>query len=109
MGAKERLDKANELKLEGNDSFKASQWTQALVSYRTALHQLPPRKQLANPDPDEADVDAPQQPSAGDSRVAAADVANALDVECQKARAILHANIGACLAKLASAPVSGLN
>jgi len=100
MDVKERLDKANELKLEGNDSFRASQWTQALVSYRTALNQLPPRKQLAKPDPEEADVDAPQQPSARDSGAVATDIPNALDMECGKARAILHANIGACLAKL---------
>ncbi|KAF8559268.1 hypothetical protein OG21DRAFT_1493199 [Imleria badia] len=99
MDAREHLDKANELKLEGNDSFKASKWNEALVSYRTALSHLPPRNQSAKPELDQADIDSAGP--AGDPSVAAvSDIPNALDAECAKARAVLHANIGACLSKL---------
>lgn len=89
------LDRANELKLQGNDLFKASKWTEALVSYKTALGHLPPRTQSAT------DIDSPEP--TGDPTVAAApDVPDALDAQCAKARAVLYANIGACLSKLVS-------
>ncbi|KAH0838466.1 TPR-like protein [Lanmaoa asiatica] len=104
MIAKEHLDKADELKLEGNGLFKATKWNEALVSYRTALSHLPPRKQSAQPELDQADVDSPesrQQPSTKDSSVAAmTDIPDALDSAFAKARAVLYANIGACLSKL---------
>lgn len=105
MDAKGHLDKANELKLEGNDLFRASKWTAALVSYRTALSHLPPRKRSAEPESDQADVDSARQPSTGDPDGGhVTDIPSALDVECGKARAVLYANIGACLAKLVSRP-----
>lgn len=106
MDASERLDKANELKLEGNELFKATKWNEALVSYRTALGQLPLRKQSVKSELDQADIDSPdfpQQPPTGDSSVTTmTDTSNALDSECAKARAVLYANIGACLSKLVS-------
>lgn len=106
MDANERLDKANELKLEGNELFKATKWNEALVSYRTALSQLPPQKQSANSEPDQADIDSSesrQQPLTGDPSVGAVqDIPSTLDSECAKARAVLYANIGACLSKLVS-------
>lgn len=107
MDANEHLDRANELKVEGNELFKATKWNEALVSYRTALSQLPPRKQSAKSELDQADIDSPesrQQPPTGDpSGGAVSDIIpNALDLECAKARAVLYANIGACLSKLVS-------
>lgn len=106
MDAKERLDKANEMKLEGNELFKATQWNEALVSYRTALSQLPPRQQSATPELDQTNIDSSgscQQPPTGEpSAAAVTDIPNALDSECAKARAVLYANIGACLSKLVS-------
>lgn len=101
MDAREHLDKANELKLEGNDLFKASKWNEALVSYRTALSHLPPRNRSVNSELDQPDVDSPG-PASDPSVAAVSDVSNALDTECAKARAVLHANIGACLSKLVS-------
>ena len=99
--AREHLDKANERKLEGNELFKASKWNEALVSYRTALGHLPPRNRSTTPEPNQADVDSPA-PTGDPSAAAATEIPNALDAECAKARAILHANIGACLSKLVS-------
>lgn len=108
MNAKEHLDKANELKLEGNALFKASNWTSALVSYRTALSHLPPRKQSIEPESDQADTNPPRRPSTEDpSGAAVSDTPDAHDAECRKLRAVLYANIGACLAKLVSSE-SGL-
>ncbi|KAG9314533.1 TPR-like protein [Chiua virens] len=97
MDVSERLDKANELKLEGNELFKASKWNEALVSYRTALGYLPPRKPSAEPELVQANSDSPepsQQPPAGDLAVdAVTDPSDLLDSQCAKARAVLHANI----------------
>lgn len=101
MDARERLDKANELKLEGNELFKASKWNEALVSYRTALGHLPPPNRSAKPELDQADVDSPG-PTGDPSAAEVRDIPDALDAECAKARAVLHANIGACLSKLVS-------
>ncbi|KAG8219970.1 hypothetical protein J3R82DRAFT_975 [Butyriboletus roseoflavus] len=94
MDAKEHLDKANELKREGNGLFKATKWNEALVSYRTALSQLPPAK----PELDQADIDSPgsrqRSPSVEPSAAAVTDNPNTVDSECAKARAVLYANIG---------------
>ncbi|KAF9243941.1 TPR-like protein [Melanogaster broomeanus] len=74
----QRLGKANELKLEGNELFKASKWSEALVSYRTALNQLPPRKRLAEQDIDPPTLMQTQTKSN-----------HQLDIECSKTRAVL--------------------
>ncbi|KIJ68237.1 hypothetical protein HYDPIDRAFT_106388, partial [Hydnomerulius pinastri MD-312] len=105
---RECLDKANELKLEGNDLFKASRWNEALVSYRTALAQLPPRKRTAErhtdhgPSSEPTDADSGHEQPSGEStnRSASPEAPDELDEECSKARAVLYANIGACLLKL---------
>ncbi|KIJ21576.1 hypothetical protein PAXINDRAFT_165043 [Paxillus involutus ATCC 200175] len=103
---KQRLVKADDLKLEGNELFKASKWSEALTSYRTALSQLPPQQRSVEPDidPSDTDLDTPEdhgQPSGrGTSASASPGVPNELEVECSKARAVLYANIGACLLKL---------
>ena len=99
--AKEHLDKANDLKLQGNELFKASKWNEALVSYRTALGHLPPRNRPAEPELDQADGDSPG-PTGDPIAAAVTEASNPLDAECAKARAVLYANIGACLSKLVS-------
>ncbi|KAN0100786.1 hypothetical protein V8E55_000770 [Tylopilus felleus] len=96
---RERLDKANELKLEGNESFKATKWNEALVSYRTALGHLPPRHPPAEPGSDQADLDSPG-PTTEPDVASMSDGVDVLDAECAKVRAVLHANIAACLLKL---------
>lgn len=98
---RERLDKANELKLEGNESFKATKWNEALVSYRTALGHLPPRHPPAEPGSDQADLDSPG-PTTEPDVASMSDGVDVLDAECAKVRAVLHANIAACLLKLVS-------
>ncbi|TRM61480.1 hypothetical protein BD626DRAFT_78567 [Schizophyllum amplum] len=42
-----RLRAAEELKTDGNDHFRANEWTEALVSYRNALGRLPKRPRSA--------------------------------------------------------------
>ncbi|KAF8446129.1 TPR-like protein [Boletus edulis BED1] len=96
---REQLDKANELKLEGNELFKARKWNEALVSYRTALSHLPPRNRSDKPDLDQADVDS-QGLTEDPNMAAVSDIPDALDAECEKARSVLYANIGACLSKM---------
>ncbi|KAG1715636.1 hypothetical protein ID866_1518 [Astraeus odoratus] len=96
------LEKANELKLEGNELFKASKWSEALVAYRTGLGHLPRRKrslkhpadrELSSDDGTEEDHDeAPQH--------AEQEPPSEVERECAKARAVLHSNIAACLTKL---------
>jgi hypothetical protein len=108
VDTQQRLVKADDLKLEGNELFKASKWSEALTSYRTALSQLPPQQRSVEPDidPSDTDLDTPEdhgQPSGrGTSASASPGVPNELEVECSKARAVLYANIGACLLKLVS-------
>ncbi|KAI6136796.1 TPR-like protein [Pisolithus sp. B1] len=98
------LDKVNDLKLEGNDLFKASKWTEALVAYRTALSHLPPRKrpvnQPADEDPSSSDnAETPDEhnktPESTQPEAPTED-----EVEFSKARAVVNANIAACLIKL---------
>jgi len=100
---RDRLDEASQLKLEGNESFKAAKWNEALVSYRTALSHLPPQKRSTEPDRDHDVHDDPpgpsQQPS-DPSPATVTDIPNQLHPECAKARAVLYANIAACLSKL---------
>lgn len=103
----ECLEKVDELKLEGNGLFKAGSWTEALVAYRTALGHLPPRKrtlnQSADRDPSAATDDAEAPADEHDeSPQNEPEPPNVLESECSKARAILNANIAACLIKLVS-------
>ncbi|OAX44810.1 TPR-like protein [Rhizopogon vinicolor AM-OR11-026] len=106
---KKCITEADELKREGNESFRASRWSEALVSYRTALSRLPRRKkQPVSPDnlqDDTSDEGArsssskPEVP-APEEDLEQASVPCELEAECCKARAVLNANIGACLVKL---------
>ena len=103
----ECLEKVDELKLEGNGLFKAGSWTEALVAYRTALGHLPPRKRTLNQSADrdpsaatdntEAPADEHDEPPQNEL-----EPPSVLESECSKARAILNANIAACLIKLVS-------
>ncbi|KAH7883769.1 hypothetical protein F5I97DRAFT_1584674 [Phlebopus sp. FC_14] len=104
---RECLDRANHLKLEANALFKAGKWSEAVVSYRTALGQLPPRRQSAIPAQDHPSAggtavdhvhDHPSDIIASDS--ALPEPGDGVDLECSKARAVINANIGACLLKL---------
>lgn len=102
---KQCLDKANGLKLEGNDLFKAGKWTEALVAYRTALSHLPPRKRPATVnqpnDVDPSSSDITETPDEHDKAVESTPEAPTQDeVELSKARAVVNANIAACLIKL---------
>lgn len=97
------MTEADELKLEGNESFRASRWSEALVSYRTALSRLPMRKkQSVSPDSLQDDG-SDEGARSSSSEVPAQEEVNTpteLEAECCKARAVLNANIGACLVKL---------
>jgi len=95
------------LKQEGNESFRASRWSEALVSYRTALSRLPKRnKQTVSPDnlPDNTSDDGSSPNSSKvppeEEGSEKANIPSELEAECAKARAVLNANIGACLVKL---------
>jgi hypothetical protein len=119
ISAKECLQHAEELKLEGNEYFRAKQWNEALVSYRTGLSHLPPRrehktekgkeraKEVGDPSSDEEeDANAEQESSeseAQENEVTGEEMPIAkILAECAKARAVMNANIGACHVKLVS-------
>lgn len=109
---KKALEEAEELKREGNDYFRASEWTEALVAYRTALGRLPKRQ---NPqpspggsnkpvnDPDE-DTSPPDEGSSDQQSAQPAQLPEAeltpLQFEYAKARSVLNANVAACHMKL---------
>ncbi|KAL4068232.1 hypothetical protein V8B97DRAFT_873149 [Scleroderma yunnanense] len=97
---KECLEKADELKLEGNGLFKAGSWTEALVAYRTALGYLPPRKRPLNQSADHDPITATDDAHDEQLQNVQPEPASALELECSKVRAILNANIAACLMKL---------
>jgi len=113
---KECLQHAEELKLEGNEYFRAKQWNEALVSYRTGLSQLPPRrehktekgkeraKEVDLSSDEEEDGNAEQESSeseAQEKEVTGDEIPiDKTLAECSKARAVMNANIGACHVKL---------
>jgi len=78
------------------------------VAYKTALGHLPPRKrtlnQSADSDPSVAtdDAEAPTDDDDKSPQNVQAEPPSMLESECSKARAILNANIAACLIKLVS-------
>ncbi|KAG5718595.1 Tetratricopeptide repeat protein 1 [Termitomyces sp. T112] len=91
----------DELKEQGNDHFRSSQWNEALVAYQSALGHLPKRKdqalQSGSNDPDEGDSEAVVQDA---EPVLPSDDQSQLDAVAKR-RAVLNANIGACFVKLA--------
>ncbi|KAG1757375.1 TPR-like protein [Suillus lakei] len=105
---KQSITEADELKQEGNESFRASRWNEALVSYRTALGRLPKRKtQTPSPDSSQDDTSDHGGTRSSSSEVQtreegpeSANIPSELEAKCAKARAVLNANIGACLVKL---------
>lgn len=101
---KQCLDEANSLKLEGNDLFKAGKWTEALVAYRTALSHLPPRRHPVNPpadgDPSSSDITGAPDEHDKTPESTQPEAPTEDDVELSKARAVVNANIAACLIKL---------
>lgn len=101
------MTEADELKQEGNESFRAGRWSEALVSYRTALSRLPMRKkQPVSPDglqdggSDEGARSSSGEVPAQEENSEQVNTPTKLQTECCKARAVLNANIGACLVKL---------
>ncbi|KAJ8596540.1 TPR-like protein [Rhizopogon salebrosus TDB-379] len=103
-GIEKCITEADELKQEGNESFRASSWSEALVSYRTALSRLPKRKkQPVSPDSLQdgtSDEGTQSSSSNGPTQEEGSNALSELEVECAKTRAVLNANIGACLVKL---------
>ena len=101
---KESLTKAEELKNEGNGAFKSGEWSEALVSYRTALSHLPPRKdkkkERKRQEPDSDDEQPSSSPPAQSNEESVDEPDGPLELECSKARSVLNANIGACYLKL---------
>ncbi|KAF8078421.1 hypothetical protein FPV67DRAFT_1557757 [Lyophyllum atratum] len=106
---------AEELKSEGNDYFRVSQWNEALIAYQSGLGQLPKRITRAEAvhldgevSPEEATVEEGTKVNDVVKDEHAAQTAQSdhqafsgveLD-ECAKLRAALNANIGACFVKL---------
>jgi hypothetical protein len=116
---KKCLRDAEELKLEGNDHFRAHRWGEALTMYKTGLARLPKRKEpvvdpkVVKGDDEDDDEKAPAkdpEPESSTSHDADAeneepppnDTTNELDAACAAARAVLNANTGACYVKLVS-------
>ncbi|KAJ7655098.1 TPR-like protein [Mycena polygramma] len=99
----ECLRAAEEFKNEGNDHFRARNWDEALVAYRTGLGRVPKRRKLEiKPTVDDEDDDILTSRADGqDSAPKEEEVPlTAEEIECAKARAVLNANIGACFVKL---------
>ncbi|KZP32373.1 hypothetical protein FIBSPDRAFT_907413 [Athelia psychrophila] len=109
---KESLRDADEIKQEGNTHFRSKQWTEALVSYRSALARVPPRKEdpapstekgkdrQASPPPGDEQA-GPSEPTVGEVASPPAQVPmTALELDCAKARSVINANIAACHVKL---------
>ncbi|EPQ61387.1 hypothetical protein GLOTRDRAFT_90232 [Gloeophyllum trabeum ATCC 11539] len=108
------LQEAEELKLEGNDYFRAGKWTEALNAYRTGLGRLPRRKKnLTSKKGKERERDLTsgldEDDDQGDDRPLATGNEDGqepqpplteVEKECAKVRAVLSANIGACHMKL---------
>ncbi|KAF8649853.1 hypothetical protein AX16_005616 [Volvariella volvacea WC 439] len=117
------LTEAEELKTEGNELFRASQWTEALVAYRNALAHLPQRK--SEPRPSQSlgsDASSSSTTLPSDEKVPVADEAQVENGtsskseneepkavgsnereevdEYAKLRAVLYGNIGACHVQL---------
>ena len=113
----ECLDRAEELKLEGNDHFRARRWDEAICSYRTALGQLPNREKkkdngngkgrdaaVHDDDGDDGDDDSwPSQEDADaptETETVPESPPTEQDLALAKTRAVLNANIAACYVKL---------
>ncbi|KAG6887793.1 hypothetical protein C0995_012697 [Termitomyces sp. Mi166 len=95
---------ADELKDQGNDYFRSSQWNDALVAYQSALGHLPKRRdqafQSGENDPSKEEPEAVVQ----DAKPSKGDQTPQIQLEVDgiaKRRAVLNANIGACFVKLA--------
>ncbi|KZT21656.1 TPR-like protein [Neolentinus lepideus HHB14362 ss-1] len=117
---RQSLKEAEDLKLEGNDYFRAGKWNEALNAYRSGFGRLPRRKEKESKsgkgkerdfrkefDEDEDDRNAPpseeEQKEDSDEAPQDEDIlpeSTALEKDCAKARAVLSANIGACYMKL---------
>lgn len=110
------MDHAEELRKQGNESFRAKRWDEALASYRAALGRLPklPEALLlskdngaepttaAGDDASDQDVDTQSTPIDTQAEDEHEGASSETDAECAKARAIINANIGACFMKLVS-------
>jgi hypothetical protein len=112
------LKDAEELKQQGNDHFKSSQWNEALNAYRSALGRLPKRplkeedgKPLPGKgkgrDMGEGDGEEIKRPNAESGEDVKEEVIpeveqSELEKKCAQVRAVVNANIGACHVKLVS-------
>ncbi|KAF7971826.1 hypothetical protein HWV62_19831 [Athelia sp. TMB] len=109
------LRDADEIKQEGNEHFRSKRWTEALVSYRTALAKVPPReeentassdkgkKRQATPPSDNEAATAPKNLEGDEAPTTLARLPmTELELECAKVRSVINANIAACHVKLVS-------
>ncbi|KAF4572734.1 hypothetical protein EYR36_007244 [Pleurotus pulmonarius] len=102
------LNAAEQLKVKGNDHFRAAEWGAALSTYQEALDTLPKRKSqksdVSVPEPFEDLEEHPTAPStSAPSPPPSEDISpSEFDITCAKLRSVLNANIGACHVKLRS-------
>ncbi|KIY63640.1 TPR-like protein [Cylindrobasidium torrendii FP15055 ss-10] len=108
------LARADELKNEGNDHFRAQRWNEALVAYQSGLGQLPkrplPRNTVVETDPYQDDSDeeesskrtpgTPKDPTPTQEAESVATPSSPTPDIYSKPRAVLNANIAACYLKL---------
>lgn len=97
------LDRAQALKQRGNTEFGQGRWSFALETYREGLAELPVRRRSVKGKekalPEEQDVSDQGRAVSASVREGEVDEAAELD-ELSELRAILSANIAACLLKL---------
>lgn len=92
------LQKADDLKAEGNDHFRSKGWNEALAAYQAGLSQLPSGMKDEGPsnrdeDPSDEDEKVLTTPDKPDQNASQSE-------DCAIRRAVLNANIGACYIKL---------
>ncbi|TFY80423.1 hypothetical protein EWM64_g3588 [Hericium alpestre] len=106
IGLQNCLRDAEQLKQEGNEFFRSSSWSDAMMAYRRALVRIPARKFSRDKGKGKKrDVSPPEDreelfPRASPEEDTKPLPLTGLDLECAKARAILNANIAACHVKL---------
>ncbi|KAG6850810.1 hypothetical protein H0H93_008113 [Arthromyces matolae] len=95
---------ADELKDQGNDCFRSSQWTEALVAYQSALSHLPQRRttisQPKHDDPPDSFSASVKDEGCVTPATNESSSSQEIPDTIAKRRAVLNANIGACHVKL---------
>lgn len=107
------MKRADTCKTEGNGHFRSRRWDEAIAAYQSGLSHLPKRITKDNPvrSDEGLSIDEDTFPEEGKSPNEVEPVPASTEVETSepsptelekfaKARAVLHANIGACYVKL---------